>query len=174
MKTPTQHQLKFVQAIEDAVTDIVQRNISVNKIHQITDHAEYSMHDLTNHVNRLKGWEQWDLIERLAEAFLKVGMAPKPIVRALEARTNAIMTPSGSIELKGPYIDSEPLELKRSLPKELPTVRPQRVNPEVLPAEGKGDIVDDLAKVIRIIERWDMPNQRKLASQAYQWVGMGE
>lgn len=179
MRTPTQKQLDFVQAIEDAVTDLVQCNVRVTKIYQVTDKAGREMYDLTNHVGRLMDAGHWDLITRLAEAFLKVGQAPNCLTKALEQSpdSKAVPTAKQLAEYKGPNGPNtapKPFVLERSIPRESPVLKPQTVNPEVLPAESGKDLVDDLAAVIRIIERWDKTNQRKLADQAYRWVGAGE
>lgn len=176
MRTPTQHQLDFVRDIEDAVTDLTQCNVKVTKKYQVTEKAGREMYDLTNQVKRFIEGGHWDLINRLAEAYLKVGQAPSCIVKALESSpdSKAITTTKQLAEYKAPNRDSEPLKSERSIPREPSIPKPQTVNPEVLLPEPGKDLVDDLAAVIRIIERWDKTNQRKLADQAYRWTGMGE
>lgn len=175
-KNPTQNQLDFVRDIEDAVIDLIQRNVKVTKIYQVTEQAGRETHDLTNYVKRFQEVGHWDLIARLAEAYLKVGQAPNCLVTALEASpdSKAIPTAKQTDDRKASNFDSQPLKLERSLPSVPSIPKPHIVNAEVLQAETGKDLVDDLAAVIRMIQRWDRPSQMKLADQVYRWVGVGE
>lgn len=175
-RTPTQHQLDFVRDIEDAVIDLIQRNVKVKHNYQVTDQAGREVHDLTNVVNRLLEGENWDLIARLAEAYLKVGLAPSCLVRALEAspQSKAIPTAKQLNELGGSYIDSQPLKLERSLPSVPSVPKPQTVNAEVLPAESEDREIQTLTTVLTMLKRLPLPERRRVADQAYRYVGMGE
>lgn len=176
MRTPTEQQLDFVRAIEDAVIDLIQRNVKVTKIYQVTEQAEREMYDLTNAVNRFIDGGNWDLIARLAEAYLKVGLAPTCLVKALESspQSKAIPTAKQHDESKRPNIEPKPLVLERSLPSAPVNPRPQIVNAEVLPADGEDQEIRTLTTVLTMLKRLPLTERRRVADQAYRFVGMGE
>lgn len=175
-KTPTQLQLDFVRDIEDAVIDLIQRNVKVTKIYQVADQAGREGYDLTNCVARFVEGENWDLINRLAEAYLKFGLAPSCLVKALEQspESRAIPTAKQQTNLKAANTEPKPLVLERSLPSVPSIPKPQIVNPEVLPAESEDPEIQSLTTVLKILKRLPMQERRRVADQAYRWAGMGE
>lgn len=176
MKTPTAIQLKFVQAIEDAVTDIIQQNIAVKKVHEVTDRAEFSVADLAAYVTRMRDAGHWMLIDRLAESFLKIGMAPGCITKALEVspQSRAIPTAKSYMKAKAVNFDSQPLQLERSLPKALAIPKSLSVIPEVLAAEQEDQEIQTLTTVLKLLKRLPATERRRVADQAYRYAGMGE
>jgi len=176
MKTPTQQHLEFVRDIEDAVTDLIQCNVKVTKIYQVTEKADRAIYDLTNYVNRFVEAGYWDLIARLAEAYLKVGQAPACLTKALEQspQSRAIPTAKQLTEYNPPNTAPKPLVLERSLPSAMPIQRPQIVNAEVLHAEHDDQEIRTLTTVLTMLKRLPLQERRRVADQAYRYVGMGE
>lgn len=162
MKNPSNEQLEFVRDIEDAVTDLVQRNVKVTKIYQVTEQAGREVHDLGNFVNRFKINGNHDLLARIAEAYLKVGLAPTCVVKALEAL---------SAEKIGKAPESD-FHLSPSMPQDYLAPKPHKAKIEVLDGTGE-DEVSSLSKVLRILDKLPAPAARRIADQAYRWVGMG-
>lgn len=161
MRNPSNEQLEFVRDIEDAVTDLVQRNVKVTKIYQVTEQAGREVHDLANYVNRFKITGQHDLLNRVAEAYLKVNLAPTCVVKALE---------SLSAEKIGKAPEGD-FQLSPTMPQDYPPPKPQKAKIEVL--DGSQDEVSSLSTVLRILDRLPAPAARRIADQAYRWVGMG-
>lgn len=174
MRTPTQKQLDFVRDIEDAVIDLIQRNVKVTKKHHVTEQAGREIYDLTNQVKRFVEGGNWDLINRLAEAYLKVGLAPNCLVQALEKSpdSKAITTAKELAGFKGPNTAPKPFRLEQSLPLELAVPKPQRVNAEVLPAEVEDQEIQTLTTVLTMLKRLPLQERRRVADQAYRWAGL--
>jgi len=168
MKAPSKASLDFVQAIEDAVTDLTQLNVHVKTISQVHDAAQREVHDLGNSVRRFIDNGNWDLICRLAEAYLKVGLTPSCLTKALEAM------PVGAGDVKRPQIDSKPLELQRVMPvRELPVQRTQAVVlPTAVDKPSDEDEITSLTTILRILNRLPSLPRRRVADQAYRWAGM--
>jgi hypothetical protein len=167
----TQGQLDFVRDIEVGVKALLAHNHHVTKITQVTEAAGRELIDLSAYVNRFAQSGQWDLIQRLAEAFLKVDLAPSCIAKALDS------APQRQIVLEAENIDPEPLELERSLPsipeqlEELDRIFdvqvPAIVNPEPF------DPSEPLQKVIQVLLPLPKSIQHRVISTASVWFGVG-
>jgi len=120
----TKHQLGFVEDIEAGCKHLISENITtVTKINQVMEAAGRNLSEFTPMIWRLKASNQWDLLNRIADAFISVKMVPVCVTRALESRTKEIMAAQES------GLDPEtPFNLEPELPPEpiKPTVKEQR------------------------------------------------
>jgi hypothetical protein len=165
MAEPTENQLAYVSDIEAGIRAIKSQSVKVKKIAEVSAWSGHDPMALSQFVGRFAEQGHWHLIDRLAEAFLSVDIAPLCITRALE------VAPKRIIEDNGPNFNSEPLELERELPmipvqsetREMVLPASQSLPPEVL-----------LAEVIQLINRLPQPLERKkVAGMTANWFGVG-
>jgi hypothetical protein len=144
-----QDQLDFVQDIESGIVTLIAQGTPVSQINQVTNASGRTLQEVSLFAERLLNHKQYDLLERLAEAFLKVGLAPKSITRALEAAPKSRAVPT--LAKLGPA----PLTLDRSIP--TPVVersRPQTAvsrSEPVAAAQGV-NFPSAIAQVVSIID----------------------
>jgi hypothetical protein len=170
----TKGQLEFIADIEAGVCALIAENSSVKQITQVLDKAGYKTADLAPYVQRLTMGEDWDCIERLAEAFLRVNLIPPCITKALERSTKS------KAVLKLTDLDSEPLELDRAIPVEEPEEKePEPVlRPFVSHHRYSKVRVDDaaaraLSQNMAILDPLNPMEQKKVIGSLMVWYEVG-
>lgn len=170
---PTESQLHFVSDIESGVRALIAQGAQVKKVSQVMEAAGRELQELSQFVGRFSEQGHWHLIERLAEAFLAVNLAPLSITRAME------IMPKRLSALEGSYIDSEPLDLE-AVPVVEPIeskalevqFQPEGLEPRYAPPVPEPEEL--LCDVIKMISRLPQPLQRKkVAGMAANWFGVG-
>lgn len=108
MATPKQKE--FVADIESGVSALIMEECKVKQVYQVLDRAGYKTADLAPYLHRLRMGEEWEMIERLSAAFLRVGLSPVCIAKALEHSPKSKAVP------KLADLDSEGFKLENELP----------------------------------------------------------
>jgi hypothetical protein len=160
----TQTQLDFITDIETGVKALIAQGIHVKKITQVTEAAGRELIEVSQYVSSIARGKQFDLIARLAEAFLKVGLAPTCIARALES------APEKQIEIEVENSDPEPLQLEPYLPSIATQLEELERVFDVQPAM---DPSEPLSKVIQLLSPLPRSAQHKVISTASVWFGVG-
>jgi hypothetical protein len=164
MAQPTESQLAYVADIESGIRAIKSQNVVVTKIAEVSAWSGHDPVELSQFVGRFAEQGHWHLVERLAEAFLSVNIAPLCITRAMENAPKRIFADNP------PEIEPEPLDLHR----ELPVVREETKALEPVFAIEGPEPEEMLADVIRMINRLPQPMARKkVAGMAASWFGVG-
>ncbi len=167
----TQGQLDFVHDIEAGVAALLASNQYVTKITQVTEAAGRNLIEVSSYVGRLAQTKEWILLDRLAEAFLKVNLAPACITRALES------APQKQIDLITENIEPEPLELERSLPsipqqlEELDRVFDVQIATEI--KDSIYEPAEVLQKTIQLLAPYKKSTQHHVISTLGVWFGVG-
>lgn len=173
MAQPTDSQLNFVSDIEAGIRALLAQCAQVNKVSQVMTAAGREPAELSQFVTRFFEQGHWHLIERLAEAFLAVNLAPLSITRAMEGMPKRILP------LDGSYIEPEPMQLEKV--SAFPVIeskalevhfQPDGLEPRyACPVPEPEELLSD---VIKMINRLPQPLQRKkVAGMAANWFGVG-
>jgi hypothetical protein len=104
MATPKQKE--FVADIESGVSALIAEECPTKSISLVMDRAGYKLADFSPYVHRLSMSGDWELLERLSTAFLRVGLTPLCITRALE------QSPKSKSVLKLSDVEPEPVEVE--------------------------------------------------------------
>lgn len=166
MATPKQKE--FVQDIESGVSALIMEDSKVKQIAQVLDRAGYKTADLAPYLHRLRMAEEWELIERLSMAFLRVGLTPMCITKALEASPKSKGVPRLA------DLGSEGFRLENELP--LDELRENQTE-EVLPAPWKNPMRESatmaLSRVQAILDPLNPAIQKKVIGAAMAWYEVG-
>jgi len=144
MATPKQKE--FVADIESGVAALILEECKVKQVTQVLDKAGYKTADLAPYLHRLRMGEEWELIERLSTAFLRVGLTPICVTKALENSPKSKAVPKLS------DLGSGGFRLENVI------------------AVNDGDTVTP--EPPRDIQHWSPPIQRQAASKA--WIQLQE
>jgi hypothetical protein len=168
MAQPSESQIAFVADIEAGVRALVAQEANVTKISQVAEAAGREPAELSQYVGRFAEQGHWHLVDRLAEAFLSVNLAPLSITRAME------IAPKKLKFLEGQNFDSGPSEnLPMPSPVPTETIAPEPVN-YVTAFEPPPKPEEMLADVIRMINYLPDPLARKkVAGMTANWFGVG-
>lgn len=162
----TAKQLEFVSDIETGVCALIAENIPVKQVNQVLDRAGYKTADLAPYVHRLTMNGDWELIERLSAAFLRVKLVPVCIMRALE------QSPKSKAVLKLSDIDSEALKLDSSIPDTQPEEKPAKLPIESFLGRASSG-PKALSQVMAILEPLNKQDQKKVIGTAMAWFEVG-
>jgi hypothetical protein len=143
----TLKQREFVADIESGVSALISENCPTNSISLVLDRAGYKLADFSPYVHRLAMSGDWELLERLAAAFLRVGLTPLCLTRALEQSPKSKAVPKLS------DLDSEPLKLESVI------------------AVNDGEMISPEPQT-EPLNHWSPPIQRQAASKA--WIQLQE
>jgi hypothetical protein len=173
MAQPTDFQLNFVSDIEAGTRALIAQGAQVTKMSQVTDAAGRDLVEVSQFVGRFVDLGHWELIERLAKAFLSVNLTPLSIARALEAMAKH------AAKDEAPEIDPEPLELEMHIPVEVIESKalevkygPEAMGPKYYPTTPEPEEL--LYDVIKMISRLpQLMLRRKVAGMAANWFGVG-
>jgi hypothetical protein len=173
MAQPTESQLHFVSDVESGVRALIAQGTQISKISHVMEAAGREAQELSQFVGRFAELGHWQLIQRLADAFHQVNIAPLSIARAMDSM------PKKAIGINSPNTISEPLELERHLPVESIGSKALEVQfePEGMESRYCTTIPEPeelLCDVIKMISQLPQPLQRKkVAGMAANWFGVG-
>lgn len=171
----TAKQLEFVSDIEVGVSALIAEDVPVKQVNQVLDRAGYKTADLAPYVHRLTMNGDWELIDRLSTAFLRVQLVPVCIVRALQN------SPKSKAVLKLSDIDSEALKLDSSIPDTKPEEKPAKLPLEAFlgrPSQQPRPVETSsgpkaLSQVMAILEPLNKQDQKKVIGTAMAWFEVG-
>jgi len=175
----TKGQIEFVEDMEAGVSALIAQDIPVKRINQVLEAAGYKTADFSPYVHRLSIGGEWELIERLAEAFLRVNLTSPSLTKALER------SPKSQAVLKLSDLDSQPLELGHAIPPAEAEETPSEIKPPHSIAQSRNwpqtsrsknpeeqaSIV--FAQVQAILGPENPAVQKKVVGAAMYWYGVG-
>lgn len=157
--TPGKKQMNFVTDLEAGSAALTLQGVQGAKSAELLEAAGRSSGELSYYISRFVEQGNWDLIQRISDAFVTLGIPlPLSIRRAYEARSQNIVDDTLDF-------DSETLECETEA--DMRPVQTPAWNPVVEQKEAE----DILAEVIKTIKQAPNIHRRKIAMSAADWFG---